>query len=164
MTLFVFTDGAASKNGGENCEASWSVYFADQDHRNCSGRVELSPSNQKAELYAILQALQLTADEPDVTIVTDSKYAIDCLTKWCNSWKRNGWVTAKGEPVKHVEVIQQSLAFVHSLGGADFETDEPRVKFRHVKSHRKQPTDGQELFFWLGNDHADRMARRVLGR
>ena len=165
MTLFVFTDGAASKNGATDCEAAWSVYFGEQDPRNCSGKIELAPSNQKAELYAILQALQLTADDNDVTIVSDSKYAINCLTKWCNAWERNGWVTAKKEAVKHAQVIQESLEFLRSLGD-DFESDAPRVKFQHVNSHRKQPksSDQQETFFWHGNDQADLMARRVLGR
>lgn len=165
MTLFVFTDGGASKNGAVDCEASWAVYFSDQDPRNSSGKIDKAPSNQKAELFAILRALQLTIDDDDVTIVSDSQYAINCLTKWSEAWERKGWVTSKGEPVKHVEVIKESLELVRYLGD-DFESDEPRVKFRHVNSHRKQPdpSNVQESFFWRGNDQADRMARRVLGR
>lgn len=161
MTLFVFTDGAASKNGASNCEAAWAVFFAEQDRRNCSGKIESAPSNQKAELYAIHRALQMTADEKDVTVVTDSKYSIDCLTKWHTTWERNGWVTAKGEPVKHAEIIKESLALIHPL-----HPSEPRVKFLHINSHRKKPnkSEQQEMILWHGNDQADHLARRVLGR
>ena len=106
---------------------------------------------------------RLTVDDSDVTIVTDSKYAIDCLTKWCIAWERNGWMTSKGDPVKHAEVIKESLMLVRTLP-ENFEADEPRVKFRHVRSHRKKPIDRAEAFFWTGNDQADRMAGQILGR
>jgi len=159
MTLFVFTDGAASKNGAADCEAAWAVFFTEQDRRNCSGKIESAPSNQKAELYAIHRALQMTAGERDVTVVTDSKYSIDCLTKWYKAWEQNGWVTAKGEPVKHADIIKESLALIQH-------PSEPRVKFLHVNSHRKKPnkSEQQEMMFWHGNDQADQLARRVLGR
>ena len=31
-------------------------------------------------------------------IRTDSKYAINCLTEWCENWKQNSWINSKGGP------------------------------------------------------------------
>ncbi len=30
---------------------------------------------------------------------TDSEFLINCMTKWINDWKANGWKKTTGEPV-----------------------------------------------------------------
>jgi hypothetical protein len=42
------------------------------------------------ELRAILEALRAHPDQVTV-ILTDSQYAIDCVTTWLPGWRRRGW-------------------------------------------------------------------------
>ena len=37
-------------------------------------------------------------------VVTDSRYLHDGMTSWMAGWKRRGWTTASGEPVKNSEI------------------------------------------------------------
>lgn len=153
-TEYIFTDGAALANGYVNCTAAWGVYFGDDDVRNQSGRIENGPaSNQVAELTAIRVALEHCKDKRShpLVIVTDSKYAIDCLTKWYKSWEKNHWKTQKGEPVKHQQILKECLN-VLACGG---------VTFLHVNSHRRPPSASKESLSWIlwyGNSQADRLA------
>lgn len=161
--IYVFTDGAASRNGTPACKAAWAIFFSRGDARNKCAPVETNPSNQKAELCAILQALRSTEDEEDVTIITDSQYCIDSITKWSRAWERNDWKTSKGLPVKHMPEMKECLRIYRKLS-QDFENQRPRVKFRHVNSHRTPPSDvnGEDYFLWDGNAQADTLASSVL--
>lgn len=62
-------------------------------------------TNQRAELTAILRALDIAPRHREVTIYTDSKYAIDCVTNWYRNWKKNGWLNAKGKPVENKDLV-----------------------------------------------------------
>lgn len=63
-------------------------------------------TNQRAELTAISRALDIAPRHRQVTIYTDSKYAIDCVTNWYVKWKANGWLNAKGKPVENQDLIK----------------------------------------------------------
>ena len=78
----VYTDGACDNNGKENASAGSGVWYDDKDPRNQCVRVPLQEqSNQTGELFAILLAVRNHPPNKDLTIVSDSKYAIDGLTK-----------------------------------------------------------------------------------
>ena len=34
-------------------------------------------------------------------IHTDSQFLINCVTQWMKNWKKNGWKTKEGKPVKN---------------------------------------------------------------
>ena len=112
-------------------------------NRNISERLQGEPqTNQRAELTAILRALETIGVTQDVEIRTDSKYSIQCVTEWYVNWERNGWKTRDG-PVKNkdlVQAIRDRLEERESKGG--------RTQFIWVKGH---DTD-------LGNIAADRLA------
>lgn len=38
---------------------------------------------------------------------TDSQFTINCVTKWLNKWRRNGWKLATGEDVKNREDLEK---------------------------------------------------------
>ncbi|KAL8941027.1 MAG: hypothetical protein Q9211_001993, partial [Gyalolechia sp. 1 TL-2023] len=76
------------------------------------------PTNQAAELTAIILALEQAAEfyrqsssSPymRVTIMTDSKYALGCMTDWCHKWMNNGWVNSAGRAVANRRLIQDAL-------------------------------------------------------
>lgn len=75
-------------------------------YRNVSEALKGSKqTNQRAELTAILRALDIAPRHRDITIYTDSKYSIECVTNWYKNWQKNGWVNAKGKPVENKDLV-----------------------------------------------------------
>lgn len=69
----VYTDGSF-----QNGHAGAGVFFGDDDPRNISIKVPGKPTNQRAEIYAVIVALRSTSGP--IHIKTDSKYTINCAT------------------------------------------------------------------------------------
>ena len=91
------------------------------------------------ELMAVLDLLQQTAHlDDELHVFCDSTYVINAITKWMAGWKRKGWKTGGGKPVKNVELMK---ALDEAMQGR-------RVKFEWVKGHA-----GHEL-----NEAADKRA------
>ena len=76
------------------------------------------PTNQRAELQAIILALEHAVDVRErldnypylqVTIHTDSSYAYGCMTKWYQKWQENGFVNARGYEVTNRDLIERAL-------------------------------------------------------
>ncbi|MAD42095.1 MAG: hypothetical protein CL623_06850 [Arcobacter sp.] len=80
-----------------------------------------------------------TSSKNIITIYSDSKYSIDCITTWAYGWKAKGW-TKKGGEIKNLELIKKT----HEL----YERIKDFIEIKHVKGHA-----GIE-----GNELADRMA------
>lgn len=90
------------------------------------GPLPTRPStNQKAELYAIIQALHQTPADRPLLIRTDSKYSINSLTVWYQNWLRNGWRTSTGKPVENRDFIEEALGLMQGRS----------VQFEHVYGH-----------------------------
>lgn len=64
-------------------------------------------TNQRAELTAILRALDIAPIHREVTIYTDSQYAIRSVTEWSKVWERNGWVNSKNKPVENKDLVME---------------------------------------------------------
>lgn len=79
----------------------------------------------------------------DCQIITDSQYAINCVTAWCANWRRNGWKNASGKPVENKDLVESVLAKMEERGlvGA-------RTEFEWIKGHAGNK----------GNVEADRLA------
>lgn len=142
--MFVYTDGACVHNGRPYARAGIGVYFGKDDPRNTSAPVEGRPTNNVAELEAIVRCGLLV--QPDlmggrrVTIVSDSTYAIGCATKYGASNAANDWRL----PIPNKALVKRAYEMfsVH-----------PNVSFLHVKAHtnRNDPHS-------MGNAIADRLA------
>lgn len=90
-----------------------------------------------------MRALDIVPRDRDVTIVTDSRYAIDCLTVWCDNWRKNGWKTSAGKPVENKDIIETVLAKIEDRSAYDAQTI-----FEWIKGHANHP----------GNVAADKLA------
>lgn len=105
----VYTDGSTLANGQEGAVAGVGVFFGDGDSRNISERLPGEvQTNQRAELTAILRALQTIPSTQGVLIWSDSMYAIKCVTEWFVKWETNGWKTHKG-PVQNRDLVEMVL-------------------------------------------------------
>ncbi|MEO6509822.1 MAG: ribonuclease HI family protein [Nocardioides sp.] len=120
--IIAAADGSALGNPGP---AGWAWYVDD----GCwaSGGWPHGTNNM-GELMAVLDLLQQTAHlDDELHVFCDSKYVIDSVTKWMPGWKRKGWKTAGGQPVKNVELMK-------ALDAA-MDDRRQRVHFEWVKGH-----------------------------
>ncbi|KAI1117443.1 ribonuclease H-like protein [Nemania sp. NC0429] len=140
----IFTDGSSLSNGRAGATAGVGVFFGEGDPRNISERLAgETQTNQRAELTAVIRALERTKKNAKIRIFTDSKYTIDCSTNWYRSWEKNNWTKPDGEPVLNQDLIKQIRALIDERDGAGFKT-----LFQWVKGHSSI----------AGNLSADRLA------
>ena len=102
-----------------------------------SARIDTSEpqTNQYAELVAIREACaDIRAHHPsetNITIYSDSDYAIKCITVWGPTWKAQGWrrkAGGGGKPLEHLGVICPLVDFV--------EANKERIRFEHIAAHQ----------------------------
>ena len=137
----IYCDGACSGNPGK-AGSGLAIYSNKRNPVLLHGDYVEKGTNNIAELNALYQALivsKQTSSENIITIYSDSKYSIDCITNWAYGWKAKNW-TKKGGEIKNLELIKQT----HEL----FERIKDKIEIKHVKGHA-----GIE-----GNELADRMA------
>ncbi len=153
--ILVYTDGSCSGNGRTDAIGGIGIYFPNKELKNISQifRFE-SCTNQKTELYAILTTLRyinkiLDLKKCKVTIKTDSKYCIDCVTKWVNGWKKNNWTTQNGNPVANREFIEK----IHNY------YEKYDIEFEHIEAHT-----GRDDFDSICNSKADKLATMATER
>ncbi len=139
--IFAYTDGACSGNPGPG---GWGVLMIARDGDTVLRERELSggaaeTTNNRMELMAAISALEALERKAALTLVTDSVYVRDGLTKWIHGWKRNGWKTAAKKPVKNDDLWKR-------LDAAAASHD---VTWEWVKGHAGHPE----------NERADALAR-----
>ena len=102
--VVVYTDGACSGNPGPG---GWGAILMYGDKRKELHGGEAVTTNNRMELMAAISALEALTKPSDLTIITDSAYVKDGITKWIFGWKRNGWKTADKKPLKNLELWQR---------------------------------------------------------
>lgn len=117
------TDGACNPNPGVG---GWGVVIDDGiDEKYAFGGHDDTTNNQM-ELEAAIQALLRTPDKAVIKVYTDSKFVIGGITQWMKSWKKNGWTTSNGKPVKNQSYWERLDRAVSKKIG---------VKWEWVKGH-----------------------------
>jgi ribonuclease HI len=135
----IHTDGACSGNpgpGGWGAILEWNG----QEKELCGG--EGATTNNRMELMAAIQALESLTKPCKVELHTDSQYVMKGISEWIHGWKRKGWKTADGKPVKNDDLWKR----------LDTARLRHEVDWRWVKGHA-----GHEL-----NERADALARKGL--
>lgn len=145
----IYCDGACRGNGTARAIAGWAWGYwpgpaAGSPDRFGAGRPAGAATNQRAELTALLEALQWWSGAGaggDVTIYTDSMYAINCTTKWGPAWRKKGWKRDSGEPLQNLDLIRPLV-----------ELWKPAWRLKHVRGHQKAATAEAYGNNWV--DHA----------
>lgn len=107
--LAIYTDGSSRGNGRAGATAGVGVYFGPGDSRNLAEPLDGMPqTNQRAELTAILRALQIVPLTQDVEIFSDSQYSINCITVWYQSWQKREWKTVNGQEIKNLDLVKET--------------------------------------------------------
>ena len=136
----IYTDGACSNNPGKG---GWAAILIYNGHEKVISGGELDTTNNRMELKSIIEALKILKEKCEVTIYSDSAYAINPFIKnWIYDWIKNNWKTSGKDPVKNKEVWQElyELTKIHN------------VKFIKVKGH----SDNEF------NNRCDEMAREAI--
>jgi ribonuclease HI len=135
--LTVFTDGACSGNPGPG---GWAWAVAPEGTPTASGG-EARTTNQRMELYAVLDALRtLGPGHAAITVVSDSTYVVNCFRdSWWRGWRARGWLNSQRKPVANRD-LWEPLIDLYLAHGA--------VTFTWVKGH-----SGDRM-----NDLVDRLA------
>ena len=144
--IYMYTDGSCIHNGKKNAYGGIGVYFGENDTRNISLPFNNKPTNQRAELYAVIKGLKtIQADlhAKTVYVYTDSDYLIKCMTNYVKTWVKNDWHKKDGTIIANKEYICELYNLIKNNN----------VIFKHIASHT-----GKTDIHSIGNENADRLA------
>jgi ribonuclease HI len=143
----IYCDGACSPNPGKS-GTGLAVYQQGKISVLYYGLYQANGTNNTAELNGLLYSLKLAQKYLEtveqVQVLSDSKYSIDCITKWAKGWQTKGWTRGKGEEIKNVNLIKECFSLYQEI--------KQKLVISHVKGHANIE----------GNELSDRMA--VLAR
>ncbi|MFB3058361.1 MAG: ribonuclease HI [Gammaproteobacteria bacterium] len=137
--VVMYTDGACRGNPGPG---GWGVILSYRDRNKKLSGFDPQTTNNRMELTAAIEGLRALSRACDIELNTDSKYVLQGISEWIESWKSNGWKTAAKKPVKNVD-LWQSL---------DEQVKKHRINWHWVKGHA-----GIE-----GNEMADQLANLAI--
>ncbi len=137
--IYIYTDGACKGNPGPG---GWGALLQYNQHKKEINGFSLETTNNIMELTAVIEALSIIKKTSDITIITDSNYVKDGITKWIDNWKNKGWKTANKKPVKNKELWEKldSLRNNHN------------ITWEWVRGHTGNP----------GNEKADELANQAI--
>ncbi|RRN65857.1 ribonuclease HI [Caulobacter sp. 602-1] len=135
----IYTDGACKGNPGPG---GWGaiLFYGDKKKEICGG--EPATTNNRMELMAAIQALELLNRPCKVELHTDSQYVMKGIQEWIRGWKARGWKTADKSPVKNDDLWKR----------LDAARERHDVDWRWVKGHAGHPL----------NERADALANEGL--
>jgi len=137
--VIIFTDGGCRGNPGPG---GWGALMRFGDHEKEIYGYEEETTNNRMELMAAIQSLEVLNRACSVVLTTDSQYVRQGITEWMDDWKKRGWKTAAKKPVKNKDLWQR----------LDDAVKKHEVDWQWVKGH-----SGHE-----GNERADDLANRAM--
>ena len=143
--IIIYTDGACRRNGTPDARAGIGIHFSNKNtykFDDVSLALDIkNPTNNVAELQAILTAINTVKDKQNkIIIYTDSEYCIMCITEWYPKWVKQDKLKNR----KHLNLIET----IYEL----YQNND--IEFRHIHAHT-----GIKDEHSLGNEQADYLAR-----
>ncbi len=121
----IYTDGACSGNPGKG---GWAAILIYNSHEKELCGSDISTTNNKMELTAVIKALESLKEPCNVTLKTDSAYICNSINKgWVYSWRKNGWIKSDKKPALNADLWEQLLKLL----------EKHNVEFIWVKGHNK---------------------------
>lgn len=144
--VVVYTDGSCVGNGRSNSKAGIGVYFGPESVYNVSMKLPSAyePTNNTAELYAVLIALKQCKSmrQQKIEVRSDSKFLLECVTRYIPTWQKNGWIKTNKKAVKHKVELMELAEEMRGL----------TIRWVHIPGHSSDPRI-------KGNDYADFLAK-----
>lgn len=137
----IYTDGSCLGNPGPGGYAA--VLLWNGHRRELSGGFS-GTTNNRMELLGVIEALSALKRPCNVTLLTDSSYIANAVTKdWLGAWRKNGWRTSDKKPVKNRDLWERLVPLLSRHA----------VEFRFVRGHSGDPE----------NERCDELARTAAG-
>jgi len=135
--IIIYTDGSSLGNPGPG---GWGAVVAlPQGGVVELGGADKETTNNRMELTATIEALRYVGElDEEITLYTDSSYAINGITKWVDGWQANNWLKKD-----KAEVLNRKL-----WGGLITVTESKHIEWVHVSGHSGM----------VGNERADGIA------
>jgi ribonuclease HI len=140
--IIIFTDGSY-KDNKKGSYAGIGIYHDDGTKKIAEPLPGLLQSNNRAELYAVIRAIETCENQDKVIeIRTDSRYVINAYELWINEWKKRNWKTVRNKLVKNKDLFEKLDSLINKRLG--------KVYFTHVFSHSNV----------IENNLADKLAKK----
>ncbi len=108
----IYTDGACASNPGPG---GYGIIMLYKDKNNEIHKKEFSKgfrstTNNRMELLAVIDALNLLKKPCKISLYSDSKYVVDAINqKWLESWQEKNWKINSKNPVKNIDLWKKYL-------------------------------------------------------
>lgn len=121
----IYTDGACSGNPGIG---GWAAMLMFNGHIKEISGYNIDTTNNRMELFAIIQGLGALKEPCEVQVYSDSAYAIDAINKgWIQNWQKSNWKTADKKEVKNrdlwndlcLKISRHKVTFIKVKGHSD---------------------------------------------
>jgi ribonuclease HI len=155
----IYVDGGCRRNGSSNAIGAAAAVRKERSGRYWHRQERLTgfttATNQRAEITAIIIGLEMVLEKfaeldsnphLNITVHSDSRYAVGCMTEWIYKWTRNGWTNSRGEPVANQDLIERASALddeVAELGNINYVWI-PRSENTHADKHCNEELDAME--------------------
>jgi ribonuclease HI len=120
--VIIYTDGACSGNPGPG---GWAAILIYNDSKKEISGYEIETTNNKMELTAAIEALNILKRSCDVDLYTDSVYLKNGMTDWLPKWISNNWRKKHSGEVKNIDLWQK----LHDL------SQKHNIMWHWVKAH-----------------------------
>ncbi len=122
-TVTIYTDGACSGNPGPG---GWGAILRYKDTEKELSGGAADTTNNRMELTAVIEALDILKEPCVVELYSDSKYVIGGLSKgWAKGWQKRGWIKSDKKPALNPDLWERLLAL----------TDRHEMRYHWVKGH-----------------------------
>ena len=122
-SITIYTDGACSGNPGIG---GWGAILMYNGHEKELSGYNKDTTNNRMEMFAVIQGLSALKEPCDVQVYSDSAYVCNAFSEgWVTQWEKNNWKTANKSPVKNDDLWKHLLLLM----------SKHQVKFIKVKGH-----------------------------
>jgi len=139
--ITLITDGSCLGNPGPG---GWAAILRFNGQKKELSGGEPATTNNRMEMMAVLEGLNALNEHCEISIEIDSQYVKNGITQWMAGWKRKGWKTASGQPVKNKDLWLK----------LDEAVSRHSVTWQWVKGHADH----------ADNNRCDDLAREAAGR
>jgi ribonuclease HI len=106
-SVTLYSDGACSGNPGPG---GFGVILASGDNRKELSAGFRLTTNNRMELWGVIAGLEALKKPCAVTIVSDSQYVINSITKgWVYNWRKNNWRKGDKKRAENVDLWERLL-------------------------------------------------------